>query len=164
MLVALNCGACYVVGEKWLEDSAKQSAPIDIPLSPQPGTLASPVAAAGGGKKGGRASKGRGGAGSSDRGGSYLVQDKDKEKKWAPFILLDTLARNFQRRHSTSGSGSGSGSDTGALLFAGMGVFIASDVFGNKAPLRDEMRLIVESGGGCFLVRGKECLLARLLD
>jgi hypothetical protein len=131
LLVALNLGACYVVGVKWLEDSAKQTPPHPLPISLQPGSAPSVVSPTP--KKG----RGKGGRGASVS--SYLVQDREKEKKWAPFTLVDTLRHNYQR--ATGG------------LFAGMGIFIASDVFGRQAPSREEMRLIVESGGGsCWYV------------
>ena len=129
LLVALNLGACYVVGVEWLEDSAKLSPPSPIPIE-----LASPPIASKG--KPGRAGRG------SVKAESYLVQDREKEKKWAPFTLVKTLQHNYKRITDN-------GSD---LLFNGLGIYIASDVFGRNAPSREELRLIVESGGGTLLV------------
>ena len=124
LLISLNLGALYVVGVDWLEESAKQSPPAPMPIS----LKASPMTKRKAGKS---------------KGSSYLVQDQEKEKKWAPFTLVKTLTINHTRAKDRSGGG----------IFDGMFIYIAKDVFGNKAPSHDEMRLIVESGNGNLLVR-----------
>jgi hypothetical protein len=134
MLVALNLGACYIVGVNWLEDSANQSAPIAIDLASHSKSAASSPK-----KKSRGGSSGRGNHNEVD----YLIHDHDR--KWDPFNIVDTLNRNYKRVHAVDGGGT--------RLFDGLGIFIASDVFGNRAPSKDEMRMVVESGGGIFLVR-----------
>jgi len=131
MLMALNLGACYVVGVNWLEDSAQKSSPIAI-------DLLSPSTASAVTKKAGR------GRGKKD---NYLIYDHEKEVKWAPFKLVDTLTHNVERLNSPDESNG---------LLDGLGIFVANDVFGNGAPSRDEMRLIVESGGGTLLTTAAE--------
>jgi hypothetical protein len=76
-------------------------------------------------------------------GSSYLITDNEREELWS-FSLVNTLARNRVQVSEER-------------LFHGLSVYFSSDVFQNfklsevKTKLT-EMRLIVESGGGKFVV------------
>jgi hypothetical protein len=133
-MVALNCGVKYVVTEQWMKDCVKAKSIVDVVKT------ADGVAAK-------KAKKNCPTVVALDpradaelvqllRTSPYIVQDAEKEKLWG-FSMASTLA--IPRNNS------------GPRLFERLCFFCTKGVCGETAPPADEMRAIIESGGGQWL-------------
>lgn len=138
LMVAINCGVRYVVTEQWIKDSVKAKSLVSVT---QAVVDAAPAKKA-------KTAKSSAGPGPLDAradaevfqqlaSSPYVVQDAEKEKLWG-FSMASTLAlpRNAP----------------GAVkLFDRLCFFCTKGVCGETAPPADELRTIIESGGGVWL-------------
>ena len=134
LMVALNCGVKYVITEQWMKDCIKAKSLVEVVTE----TGAAPAKKA---KKSDTALIQDPRADAvllqQIRASPYVVQDAEKEKLWG-FSMATTLAipRN------TPGA---------VKLFDQMCFFCTKGVCGETAPPADELRAIIESGGGHWL-------------
>lgn len=134
LMVALNCGVKYVVTEQWMKDCVKAKALVDV-------VTEGGAAPAKKSKKSDTAvvQDPRADAGLSQQllASPYIVKDAEKEKLWG-FSMATTLSipRNVP---------------TATQLFDKMSFFCTKGVCGETAPPADELRAIIESGGGHWL-------------
>ena len=141
LMVAINCGARFIITEQWAKDCVKAKAVVDV---------IQPAGAA--------AKKSKAGASTTKHldpradpalyqrllSSPYIVNDTDKEKLWN-FSMAGTLA--IPR------------SAVGAereQLFQGLCFFCTKGVCGETAPPADELCAIIESGGGVWLTSLEE--------
>jgi hypothetical protein len=131
LMVALNCGAQYVVTEQWAKDCVKSKSVVDV--------VSAEHAA---GKKGSKLPKDLDPRVNAELyqqllSSPYIVHDAEKEKLWK-FSLAATLAIP---RHQPGER----------KLFEGLCFFCTKGVCGETAPPADELCAIIESGGGVWL-------------
>jgi hypothetical protein len=131
LMVALNCGAQYVVTEQWAKDCVESKSVVDV--------VAAEHAAV---KKGSKLPKDWDPRVNPELyqqllASPYIVHDAEKEKLWK-FSLAATLAIP---RHQPGER----------KLFDGLCFFCTKGVCGETAPPADELCAIIESGGGVWL-------------
>jgi hypothetical protein len=68
----------------------------------------------------------------------YVVRDTEKEKLWR-FSMANTLGTPRGKDHRDGG------------VFAGYAIYVTDGIVGKVAPPVDEMRKVIESGGGTWL-------------
>jgi hypothetical protein len=131
LMVAINCGAKYVVTEQWAKDCIKAKSVVDV-IKPSEG-----------GKKG-KAAAVKNPDPRADAelvqqltASPYIVHDAEKEKLWN-FNMAVTLAIPRNAPGSRK-------------LFEGFCFFCTKGVCGEMAPPADELCAIIESGGGAWL-------------
>jgi hypothetical protein len=131
LMVALNCGAQYVVTEQWAKDCVKSKSVVDV--------VSAEHAA---GKKGSKLPKDLDPRVNPELyqqllASPYVVHDAEKEKLWK-FSLAATLAMPRNQPGERK-------------LFEGLCFFCTKGVCGETAPPADELCAIIESGGGVWL-------------
>jgi hypothetical protein len=131
LMVALNCGAQYVVTEQWAKDCVKSKSVVDV-VSAEHAAV----------QKGSKLPKDLDPRVNPELyqqllSSPYIVHDAEKEKLWK-FSLAATLAIP---RHQPGER----------KLFEGLCFFCTKGVCGETAPPADELCAIIESGGGVWL-------------